>query len=95
MKATAATKMPTIAFGDRLFPLLVDEDGLVIVVAPVFVDTELLVVDILVVNVLVVDVLLVDVLLVDVIYRQTCSTLAVIESVSKIVYSEKLYLDIF
>jgi hypothetical protein len=85
MKATAATRMPTIAFGDRLFPLLVDEDGLVIVVAPVFVDTELLVVDILVVNVLVVDA----------IYRQTCSTLAVIESVAKIVYSEKLYLDIF
>jgi hypothetical protein len=85
MKATAATKMPTIAFGDRLFPLLVDEDGLVIVVAPVFVDTELLVVDILVVNVLVVDV----------IYRQTCSTLAVIESVTKIVYSENLCLDTF
>jgi hypothetical protein len=85
MKATAATKMPTIAFGDRLFPLLVDEDGLVIVVAPVFVDTELLVVDILVVNVLVVDV----------IYRQTCSTLAVTESVTKIVYSENLCLDTF
>lgn len=63
MKATAATTMPAIAPRDRLFPLSVDEDGLAIVNAPVFVGAELL--------------------LVDVIYRQTCSTLAVIGDVAK------------
>jgi hypothetical protein len=47
MKATAATTMPAIAPLDRLFPLLVDEDGLAVAVAPVFVDAELLLVDVI------------------------------------------------
>lgn len=54
MKATAATTMPPIAPLDRLLPPVLcagvevaDEDGLVVAVAPAFVDVELLLVDVI------------------------------------------------
>lgn len=47
MKVTTATTMPAIVPPDKLFPLLLDEDGVAVAVVAALVDTELLLVDVI------------------------------------------------